>query len=129
MNAVASMRTAVRQLLHSSVVAGSRSPSVSMATNAESVGKLVRSSTTGLRATIFGAYGFVGRYVTSLIGEAAMPAYGQMEANAAGDPAREGATAGSVTPRPRSCASGVLQPAAGRSASSRTEATTWSGDT
>jgi hypothetical protein len=30
---------------------------------------MVRSATTGLRATIFGAYGFVGRYVTGLLGE------------------------------------------------------------
>jgi hypothetical protein len=34
-----------------------------------SVGKLVRSANSGLRATIFGAYGFVGRYVTALVGE------------------------------------------------------------
>jgi hypothetical protein len=33
------------------------------------VGKLVRSANSGLRATIFGAYGFVGRYVTALVGE------------------------------------------------------------
>ena len=30
-------------------------------------GALVRSTSTGLRATIFGAYGFVGRYVTALL--------------------------------------------------------------
>ena len=30
-------------------------------------GSLVRSSTSGLRCTIFGAYGFVGRYVTALM--------------------------------------------------------------
>ena len=30
-------------------------------------GALVRSTTTGLRATVFGAYGFVGRYVTALL--------------------------------------------------------------
>jgi hypothetical protein len=33
-----------------------------------SVGKPLRSADAGLRATIFGAYGFVGRYVTSLLG-------------------------------------------------------------
>ena len=38
------------------------------ASSGHPVGKLVRSSTTGLRATIFGAYGFVGRYVTALLG-------------------------------------------------------------
>lgn len=35
---------------------------------ADGLGKLLRSSTTGQRATIFGAYGFVGRYVTALMG-------------------------------------------------------------
>lgn len=33
-----------------------------------SIGKTMRSSTNGLRCTIFGAYGFVGRYVTALLG-------------------------------------------------------------
>lgn len=37
------------------------------AVSSNTVGKLVRSSSTGLRATIFGAYGFLGRYVTSLL--------------------------------------------------------------
>ncbi len=35
---------------------------------ASSVGQPLRASNPGLRATIFGAYGFVGRYVTAMLG-------------------------------------------------------------
>jgi hypothetical protein len=38
-----------------------------------SLGPMMRSANPGMRATIFGAYGFVGRYVTALLGEYERP--------------------------------------------------------
>ena len=48
--------------------ASSTLSSRAFSSSATPVGKLMRSKSTGLRATIFGAYGFVGRYVTALLG-------------------------------------------------------------
>lgn len=42
-------------------------PARGMAT-VNAVGPMVRASSSGLRATVFGAYGFVGKYVTALLG-------------------------------------------------------------